>query len=403
MRLLQVCTDYSLGGIERHVLELTDSLRAMGHTVFLSGSPGVWMDVEKDAGFFPLDLENVAENGSGKFLRIWHAFKAALQLRRFIRKTPIDLIHTHETAPLIVATLATLGSNIPVLVTYHGSSPQRLTSFARLSQWAARLVITPSKLLANDLSSRGKVSQSKLKVIPYGVRKPPIYAQDRIDGLRARLLGSEGKLLVIIVARLVFQKGIDVLVDVVKSVKAQRPDIRFVLVGHGELEKEVKAWISEAGIGVQMRFDGVTDDPFLYMYAGDLFLLTSRWEAQPIVIAEAFQAGLPVVATDVGGVSEVVSTSVGRLSGSGDVPAIAKNILEICNDDQLRKGMSEKASELSQAECFSLSHMHKVVEQTYADILGLNHKSKSGSVANSELGKTHTGLHPVPGKRITIK
>jgi hypothetical protein len=74
MRVLQVCTNYRPGGIQRHVLELSDSLRKKGHKVFLSGSPGPWMDVEQDECFMPLDLNKVSADSSGSiFTRMRHA------------------------------------------------------------------------------------------------------------------------------------------------------------------------------------------------------------------------------------------------------------------------------------------------------------------------------------------
>ncbi len=280
MRLLQVCTNYRPGGIQRHVLELSDSLRTKGHNVFLSGSPGSWMDVDKDEYFMPLDLNKVSGDGTGNlFVRLRHALTTAYCLRRFIETNSIELVHTHETAPLLVAKLATFGKNIPVIVTYHGSSPERVKSFGFASQLTARYVITPSYRCANELKTEGGVSKKKLKVIGLGVQPPPKIPLERIEKHRARLLGPDGKLLVVIIARLTYQKGIDVLINVVRKIDKQRQDIRFVLVGHGKLESEVNEWIEKAGVGSLLHYDGVTAEPYLYLMSADLFLLTSRWEA----------------------------------------------------------------------------------------------------------------------------
>ena len=141
------------------------------------------------------------------------------------------------------------------------------------------------------------------------------------------------------------------------------------MVGHGKLESVVEDWIETAGVGSLLQYDGVTAKPYLYLKSADLFLLTSRWEALPITIAEAFQSGLPVVATDTGGVRELVSPSVGRVNAVGDVDGLVSSILEICNDNQLRKSMSENAEKLSREDRFSLPHIHRIFERTYADIL----------------------------------
>ena len=100
-------------------------------------------------------------------------------------------------------------------------------------------------------------------------------------------------------------------------------------------------------------------------------MLTSRWEALPIAIAEAFQAGLPVVATDTGGVNELVTASVGCVMPVGDAAALSASVLEICNDQQLRSTMSEEAIKLAREDRFSIPHIHGLFERLYADILGV--------------------------------
>jgi glycosyltransferase involved in cell wall biosynthesis len=328
------------------------------------------MDVEKDKHFQPLELDRVAGDAYRNLLvRLYHALASAWHLRRFINKNSIQLVHTHETAPLLVAKFATIGKNIPLIVTYHGSSPERVRFFGLVSQLAARHVITPSYRCADELKTKGGVAEKKLKVIGLGVQPPPVFPAEKIVAHRRSLLGPDGKFLVVIIARLTYQKGIDVLIDVVGSVKKQREDIRFVLVGHGPLETEVQDGIEKAGIGSLLRYDGLTEEPYLYLKSADIFLLTSRWEALPITIAEAFQAGLPVIATDTGGVKELVSPLVGRVIQVGDVNGLASSILEVCRDDDLRGKMSENAQKLSQEERFSLPHVHRIFELTYSEIL----------------------------------
>lgn len=371
MRLLQVCTNFRQGGIQRHVLDLSNSLQSKGHKVFLSGSPGPWMSGDNDQHFLPLNLNKVSGEDTGNaVVRLRDAVTAAHHLRRFINRNAIQLVHAHESGPLIVAKLATIGKKIPVLVTYHGSSPERVKSFARISHLAADLVFTPSYRCANELKVLGRVPEEKLKVIGLGVQPAPEIPRERIEQHRKRLLGTNGKLLVVMIARLAYQKGIDILVDVVRAIKKQRQDIRFVLVGHGALESELREWTEKAEVESLLHYDGTTEEPYLYLKAADLFLLTSRWEALPITIAEAFQSGLPVVATDTGGVSELVSPAVGRVNAVGDVNGLAASILEICTDEKLRKNMAENASKLSREERFSLSRIHWIFERTYAEILG---------------------------------
>ena len=83
------------------------------------------------------------------------------------------------------------------------------------------------------------------------------------------------------------------------------------MAGGGPLEQEAKRWAEDAGLSDTVTFLGMTERVPLYLKASDMFLLTSRWEALPLSIVEAFHAGLPVIATDCGGVSELVDEEVG--------------------------------------------------------------------------------------------
>lgn len=105
------------------------------------------------------------------------------------------------------------------------------------------------------------------------------------------------------------------------------------------------------------------------MAAADFMLLTSRWEALPISIVEAFHAGLPVIATDCGGVSELVSERVGRLCPVGDVEGLAAAVLELAENEGLRKTLGANARALAREERFDPDHVHARIEQLYRQML----------------------------------
>jgi glycosyltransferase involved in cell wall biosynthesis len=369
MRILQICTNFFSGGIQRHALELSESLREKGHHVFLAGAPGEWLNPNTQLDYQPLALGNVATEQKNKLFRFAHACICAYQLRGFLRKNRIELIHAHESAPAIVAKLASLGLGIPILLTYHGSAPERVRFFGRIARLTARRTITPSHRCAEELHEQAGVPKSDLEVIGLGVEPPPEIPQAAVERHREKLLGPDGKLLVVMIARLAHQKGIDILVEVVRRVMEQRGDIRFVVVGGGPQQDEVKKWAADAGVDSVLQFHGRSDEPYLYLKAADLFLLTSRWEALPISIAEALQTGLPVVATDTGGVTELVAPSVGRVVPVGDVDALCASILELCGNEDLRRKMSDEAIRISREERFSIPHIHAIFERLYADIL----------------------------------
>ncbi len=368
MRILQICTRFPAGGIQRHVLDLTAWLRERGHKVFLAGAPGAWLDEHKDTDFLPLEIGAVAREGGAATARLAAAARCARKLRAFLRKNPVDMVHAHETAPAIVARLALFGKATPIALTFHGAEPERIAQFSRIARATAKQVITPSHASARDLAEAGGPPVERIKVVGLGVRSAPSSAPQDVHSMRTSLLGDGAKLFVTI-ARLSHQKGIDTLVDVVRRVVAVRPDIRFVVVGDGPQAEQAKEWAEQASVSSHIHWVGRRDSPHLHLAAADVFLLPSRWESLPITIVEAFQNGLPVIATDTGGVRELVDDSVGRLSSIGDAAALARYCLEIAGDDALTRRLSKAALSRSQELRFDPAHMNGVMEELYLDIV----------------------------------
>jgi len=369
MRILQLCTRFPPGGIQRHVIDLTLGLRARGHHVAIAGTRGAWMNEEIDADFFHIDVHNVAAEGGPLPRRLWTALKSGLALRKILKAERIDIVHAHESAPALVAWVATRGLNIPVFVTFHGAEPERIGEFGRIAKATADLIVTPSHNSAKDLIEQGGVPEAKLRVMGLGVQQKPRPPAAEVEALRRELLGDEGRNLIVTVARLAHQKGIDILVEAARRAFGLDPTLRFVVVGDGPQREDAHRWAREAGIEDKVRFVGHSDNAPLYLAAADLFFLPSRWESLPITIVEAFQQGTPVLATDTAGVVELVDASVGRVVPIGDVNAMAHALIDLTGDPARLAHMSEAAVARAGEPRFSPPHVHEAFEQLYTDML----------------------------------
>ncbi len=371
MRILQLAPHfYAGGGIQRHIVELAAWNRDQGHSVWLAGASGGWMNAEIDEQFLdlPLDrvslLENADRRRNNIVTRLWFAMKSAVKTRRLIKGEKIQVVHAHETAAAFVARFATLGLKVPVIYTYHGSEFERTRQVGRVGRFCADAVIVLSHRAAGDLQRVGGIQKRKLNVIGLGIKPPPTVSEEEALEARKRLLNGK-RYLAVSVARLCNQKGIDILIEVVKKVAETRSDIQFAVVGDGPLETEVNRWASAANVNEALTFVGYTEKPFTYLAAADAFLLTSRWEALPISIVEAFRMGLPVIACDTGGVSELVKDGVGYVAPVADVDEIAKAILTLFENDARRQEMANSALSWSQADRFDPAHINSLIEELY--------------------------------------
>lgn len=368
MRILQVCTNFRPGGIQRHVLDLTADLRARGHQVTLAGDGGDWAAAAGTGDFAPLALNAVAGIGGSVPRRIIALAGCAHTLRRVIRSRRIELIHAHETAPVLTARLAALGLGIPLAMTFHGAAPARERSVARIGRLCADLVISPSRTSLEALIARG-LPAARARHIGLGIAPMPDLPGAEVAALRAALLGPRPGPLIFSLSRLQEQKGIDVMVAVARRVAAECPGAVFAVAGGGPLSGTVGGWAEAAGVADTMRFLGPVSTVPLHLKAADIFLLTSRWEALPISIVEAFRAALPVVATDCGGVHELVDDRVGALLPVGDAEAIAAALLGLIRDDGARRAKGAAALARSHEARFDPGAVHAAFEALYAGMI----------------------------------
>ncbi len=374
MRILQLSTNFRIGGIQRHILDLSEYLRSRGHGVVLGGGEGEWRPENDDPPFELLDFDGVAAEGGSVFSRVARLLPVARRMRRILRRHRIQIIHAHETAPVIVARLAAARSGIPIVFTYHGSDPEREASVAHTARRCAALTVSPSRTALRKLVAHG-LPEERTRVIGLGVHRPGPIPPERVARVRQKLLrglpgSGEGGILVSSLSRLDQQKGIDIMIEVARKIAAQREDVRFVVAGGGPLDGLVQRWADVLGVSDHVSFLGHVGDIPALLAASDIYLLTSRWEALPISIVEAFQQGLPVVATDCGGVRELVDPAVGAVVPVGDSAAIARALLRLIEDEGLRRKQGQNALALSRSRRFSPDAVHAGFEALYRDMLG---------------------------------
>lgn len=367
-RILQICTGFPPGGIQRHVLDVSRWLRTRDWHVAIAGSPGAWLDQSMDPHFFPLGLNEVAEAGGALPRRMFAAHAAATRLRVYLKREGFDLIHAHESAPALVAKLASVGLKIPVALTFHGAEPERIPQFAMIAKRCADHILTPSRMSADELSKAGGMSRDAIRVIGLGVHAPTPLGADETAALRRRLL-DDGDTLVVTVARLAHQKAIDHLVAVAKKLQPAHPGLRFVVVGGGPQFAEAQEWIRNAGLNEVVTLAGRSDTPGHYLSAADIFFLPSRWESLPITIVEAFRAGLPVVATDTGGVRELVDDAVGAVAPVGDIDAMADALSRIVARRDHRANLADAALRRGRESRFDPDVVNEKMAAAYLEMI----------------------------------
>lgn len=303
-------------------------------------------------------------------------FGCMRRLRRFWQREQVALVHAHQYTPFFYALAARgLRRRPPVLFTEHGRSfpdyprPKRIL-FNRLMFRRGDRVVAVGEAVRRALVENEGIAENRVERIYNGVdfsafgRRP----EDRA-ALRKRLGFDTDQWLIVQVARLDPLKDHATAIRTIERVAGKRADARLVLVGEGPERARIEAEIASRGIGPHVSLLGLRSDVADLLQASDLFLLTSVSEGIPVTLIEAMAAGLPVVATDVGGVAEVVvDGTTGLLVPSGDDAALADALLHLTDDADQRRQMSDCAQQRAEA-VFSEAQMHASYEAVYEEML----------------------------------
>jgi glycosyltransferase involved in cell wall biosynthesis len=291
----------------------------------------------------------------------------------WLRDSQADLVHAHLPLAGVVARLAGRLAGVPVVYTEHNLQ-ERYHPWTRRAnrwtwRWQARAVAVSGEVAASmerHLGSRVSVS-----VVRNGIeldRPPP--ARERLAELRRRFGLPEGAPVVGTVAVLRAQKRLDLWLEAALRVLAAKPEVHFLIVGDGPLRQDLETAAERLGIVKTVHFAGLQEDVQPYLALFDLFLMSSEFEGLPLALLEAMAAGVPVVATAVGGVPEVVEDGLdGVLVPAGDPQALAAAVLALLTDPPRRARLSEAGRRRVERD-FGVARMARELEMIYREVLG---------------------------------
>ena len=261
---------------------------------------------------------------------------AFLRLRAIFRSWKPDVVHTHTAKAGAVGRTAARSAGVPAVVhTFHGHvlrgyfSPPVEFFFRSLEQMLARLtdrIVTLSPALKADLVGMRIAGPEKIDVVPLGMNLEPLLdSSARREELRTELGIRPDQPLIGIVGRLVPIKNHRLFLEAARSMVDSGNPAHFALTGDGELRESLQTLAGEMGIANQVHFLGWKQDMGPVYAALDVLTLTSDNEGTPVAVIEAMAAGIPVVATAVGGVPDVVREGeTGWLVPPGDAPALER-------------------------------------------------------------------------------
>jgi glycosyltransferase involved in cell wall biosynthesis len=326
IQVLEVIGNAIVGGMENSVLRLIERLPPQRFGVSaLCPFESPYTDLLRSAGAEVTILPMPDDPP-------WSAIHFACSL---IKAGAIDVIHSHLPNAHVLAGIAGRLTGKPVLATIHGRqlSPLDL-EVHRSTGTHLHVVCRQSHLNALGIG----IAAAQLNLIPHGVDTEVFKPQHRTSGrLRQRFGIPEAARVVGFVGRLSPEKGPDVFLRMALGVHERSPQTRFVVIGDGPMRQRLENFVQQFDLSQTVHLAGMQDDMPTLMNELDLIVSTSHSEAMPLTVMEGMASGLPIVATRVGAVPDLVQHGVtGWLAGESDYEGLGALVLDLLQDDELR-------------------------------------------------------------------
>jgi glycosyltransferase involved in cell wall biosynthesis len=380
---------YMAGGLGRHVAELAPMLAQQGmdvHLVIPVFTPQN-LPVESADGvtvhrvFVPIVNQEIDIYGQAL------AANEALELyahRLREQGQVFDLVHTHDWLTGFAAIRLKEAWNCPLVVTIHATERGRLRGHISSSlQWSidnaersllekASRVIVCSHYMFNEVQYFFQTPADKLNIVANGVSIPSLkagYNQEELAAFRSRYVAADD-LLVFTISRLVYEKGVHLLVRATPYILANCPQAQIIIAGKGPERENLIKQAEQLGVIDRVKFIGfVSDEERNRLFeVANCAAFPSLYEPFGIVALEAMALGCPVVVSDVGGLSEVVTHTENGVTVFPDNPdSVAWGILHILSDPRRAKQYARKAYDMVEQN-FNWSRIARLTVDVYENV-----------------------------------
>ncbi|MHB1042501.1 MAG: glycosyltransferase family 4 protein [Eubacteriales bacterium] len=395
MRVLMLSWEYppkNVGGLARHVYDLTGALTENGLEVHLITSGGQGAPAyERVRGVEVYRVEPYHVT-SPDFVTWVAQFNVAIMERviPLLWDTEFHILHAHDWLVAYAARALKHAACLPLVATIHAtefgrnhglhSDTQRhISDIEWWLTYEAWRVICCSDFMKSEVRHVFQLPEDKVRVIQNGV-EPASFAR-AVDKSRRSEFAAPDEKIVFYVGRLVREKGVQVLLDAAPAILAHNQKTKFIIAGKGPFEEGLRKQAAFLGIANRVYFTGYISDEVrnnLYRWA-DVAVFPSLYEPFGIVALEAMAAGTPVVVADSGGLGEIVRHGVDGLKAyHGNSQSLAQNILAILKHPELGESLKQNAFLRVQEE-FSWREIAGKTADVYREVMAA-HRSTPWSI-----------------------
>jgi len=352
MKIIIVIHSNIFGGAERHTVVLAKELKKRGHTVIFTCPKKSWMwNALRDSD---IELINLPLNGT-------YDMYSLLRLSWIAKSRQADIIHGHLTRSAFYANWASRLSGVPSIVSARATNTYKHFN-------GARKIIAVSNAVKEHLVSKGYRAED-ITVVYNGVEDIYRYKYER-DYIRNSLGLKKDEIAVVLLGRFIRDKGQDIALNAIAEIR-QLP-LKLILIGdyQNEWGSVVKETIARMDLHEKVILLGHREDARRLLVAMDILIQPSRREAFPHSVLEGLSAGLPILASNVGGHPEIVTDEFnGFLFANEDYHTLANQLRLLIEDFNLREKLSKNSRQLY-LERFTIDRMIENTLNVYRQVIG---------------------------------
>ncbi len=353
MKILYVITSLGVGGAEKIVSAMADKAFSEGHDVKIVCLTGPVLIKPQSQ-----DVEVIALNMEGYYSLV----SAFLRLTGIVRKFKPDVVHGHMVHANIIARLVRLFTYIPILICSAHSKNEggfgRMLAY-RLTNWLGDYLTNVSHEAAAALENAGAAKPGKIISVYNGVD---------VDVFSCQKKSKESVFTLVAIGRLEIEKDYPTMLNALKILMDYGLTLQLWVVGEGSQKKYLQRYSERMSVSSNVKWLGVRHDIPEILTKADLFILSSAWEGFGLVVAEAMACELPVVATDCGGVREVLGDEH-WLVPPGDSEQLAGKIIEMMNLSSAERYELGKKNRMRVISHYSLDAMYENYLKLYQRVI----------------------------------
>ena len=383
LKIFQVTTRLSMGGVPLYVYRLASYLHQQGHEttiVYGQADPGegqLFDYIDKNAcGFLRVEIRGLVRE-----ISFFQDMRAFFSLAKFFWKERPDIVHTHTSKAGCLGRLAAFITRVPIVIhSSHGTivhgyfSPRKTKILIQVERWLKKIthyIVPVTELVRQELLQYSMAYPEKSVTIHAGFDLSGFKNIDSSRGaLRREININAGTSIVGTVARLVPVKALDDLLRAAKIILDKKSNVCFVIAGDGESRKSLERLAKELGIDEKVIFLGFRSDLVVLYASFDIVVVSSLNEGCPASILEAMAANVPVVATNVGGVPDIIKSGfTGLLVSPRNPQQLADSVLHLVENANYRKELAHNAKDTAYRE-YSIEVSAARTEKLYLQLHG---------------------------------